>query len=207
MFASSVTTIGRPHGLAPSVQFIDTRTLCFAVENGVLLEDIIDGQQVWVLVVRDVVWLEEFPGSQESMRLQRHVWLSKQQGAEVSVGRPLIAADPPNRQMALHQPGSSHVHILSLDSLVVVDKLSTRVPELPGRDTVVTWLHLSFSSDGLRLAAIAQAHCSVLCIYRRQDPVSPFELLCTAQLQSKGTPIAPKFFPGDNNFISFAGAF
>lgn len=134
---------------------------------------------------------------------QKHLWISNQQGAQV--GQPLIAADAPHNQIGLYQPGSSHVQILSLDSLLVIDKLPARLPELSARDTAITWLHLSFSSDGLRLAAVARAHCSILCVYKRQDAFSPFELLCTAEMQSKGTPFVPQFFPGDHNFLSFAG--
>lgn len=137
---------------------------------------------------------------------QTHLWLSAPQGAQVSVGQPLIAADPPHKQVALYQPGSSHVHILCVESLSVLDKFSARLPELPTRDMVVTWLHLSFSSDGLRLAAIARAHWSFLCVYERQDPSSAFELLCTTEMQSKGTPFEPNQFPGNHNFLAVAGA-
>lgn len=46
MFASSVTTIGRPHGQVATIHFADKRTLCFGVDNGVLLEDTATGHQV-----------------------------------------------------------------------------------------------------------------------------------------------------------------
>lgn len=50
MFAASITTVGRPLGIdQPNVQFIDTSTLCFGLENGVLLEDASTGHQVLLL--------------------------------------------------------------------------------------------------------------------------------------------------------------
>jgi hypothetical protein len=136
---------------------------------------------------------------------QKHVWASSQQGIEVLVGQPLIAADPSHRQMALHQPGSSHVQILSLDSLLVRDNLSAPPSELFASSSEVKWLHLSFSKDGLRLAAVARSHCSILCVYTRQDALTPFDLLCSTDVQERGTPIEPQFCPANVNFISFAG--
>lgn len=131
--------------------------------------------------------------------------MSKQQGAEVSVGQALIAVDPPNGQIALHQPGSSYIAILSLNSHGAIQHLAAQSPELPVAEGALTWLHLSFSIDGLKLAAVARAQCSVLCVFKRDTLEDPFKFLCSTELPSKGNAFAPKFFPGNSDYISFAG--
>jgi hypothetical protein len=198
MFASSVTTIGRPHALPPNVHFTDTKTLCCGTENGVLLEDIMSGHQVSFCPRALSTWLDADWFEIQHTSMQKHMWVSNRQGAECSVGQPVLAADARHNQIAVYQPGSTHIQIVSVDRFEIVDN-----PLVRGTDW--TWLHMRFSESGLRLAAVAQAHCFILCIYTRQDDLSPFELMCTADMQSNGTPLPPSFFPGDHEYISFAG--